>query len=265
MAFPRLRGALPFLAACLAAGSALAYPATAIQDLNLRAGGGVEFEIIDVIDGGDVVDVMDCLEGWCQLSYEGQIGFASAAYLSGASRAAVGPRVYYAPAPDYYYDDYDYPAGVSLFLFQDRPFYWRGNERIFVYRRDRDDDRRRVVIRRDRDDDDRRIVIRRDRDFDDGDNVRRIRRSDGTILRRDFDRGTQRVVIPRERSDRRFVVRGNEDRGQRRVLREARQDRREARREARIERRGPPSDATGAIVRRRGGDNQILLRRRDRD
>jgi len=72
--------------AALTAGPLMAAtPATAVTDLNLRAGPGPQYEIIGVIAGQDQATVDGCLEqsNWCKVSYEGQEGWAYGEYLTG--------------------------------------------------------------------------------------------------------------------------------------------------------------------------------------
>lgn len=58
--------------------------ATATTDLNLRAGPGPNFEIVDVIAGDDTVTVSSCLEtaNWCEVTYNGTTGWAYGNYLN---------------------------------------------------------------------------------------------------------------------------------------------------------------------------------------
>ena len=71
--------------AIFAAGSAAAATqATAVTDLNLRAGPGPQHEIIGVIAGQDKADVEGCLDAsnWCKVNYDGQEGWAYGDYLT---------------------------------------------------------------------------------------------------------------------------------------------------------------------------------------
>jgi uncharacterized protein YraI len=144
-------------AVALSAGAAAA--ASATTDLNLRAGPGPDYQAIGVIPAGAPVDVLGCSGSWCQVSYAGRAGYASASYLSGDGSAAImapraqvygsttyGPRVYgptaygptvgpsatyvdrsYAPYDSYAYDDDGYPTAQSFhFSFGDRAPYDRG-------------------------------------------------------------------------------------------------------------------------------------------
>lgn len=72
-------------ATALIAGSAsAATSAFATTDLNLRAGPGPQHEIIGVIDGNAEASVEGCLaeSNWCQVSYNGQTGWAFGEYLA---------------------------------------------------------------------------------------------------------------------------------------------------------------------------------------
>ena len=70
--------------AALAAAPALAQQAaTVTTDLNLRAGPGSTYEIRGVIPADASVEITGCIEGynWCEVSYDGQTGFAYGEYL----------------------------------------------------------------------------------------------------------------------------------------------------------------------------------------
>ncbi|WP_425098458.1 DUF1236 domain-containing protein [Tropicibacter sp. S64] len=78
--------------ALIAAGPvAAASEAYAVTDLNLRAGPGPEFTIVDVIPNDEMAMVDGCLEegGWCKVSYNGTEGWAYSEYLAGTLDAEV--------------------------------------------------------------------------------------------------------------------------------------------------------------------------------
>lgn len=86
--------------AIFAAGSAMAATsATAVTDLNLRAGPGPHYEIIGVIDAQAEADVDGCLEeaNWCKVMYDGKEGWAYGEYLTAMVEdtqvAVVSPKV----------------------------------------------------------------------------------------------------------------------------------------------------------------------------
>lgn len=117
----------------LSTGFAAAAPAVVQQDLNLRAGPGVDYAVIAAMPSGATVDVMGCEAGWCRVAFGGTTGFASRGYLGpgggvGAAPAyggvAVGPAyggydVGYTSeryAPSYGYDEgasYGYRPGYT--------------------------------------------------------------------------------------------------------------------------------------------------------
>ncbi|MFN4100033.1 MAG: DUF1236 domain-containing protein [Pararhodobacter sp.] len=71
--------------AALVASTALAQAVTAsaVADLNLRAGPGSEFQILGLISAGESVDVSGCLasQEWCEISGGAGEGWAYAPYL----------------------------------------------------------------------------------------------------------------------------------------------------------------------------------------
>jgi uncharacterized protein YraI len=121
----------PYLMCCGlllgAATGALAKPAYVASTVNLRAAPGTTSEIVAKIPGGSLLDVKDCSENWCEVTWQDKSGFAiqSALDLSGRvpqrqstpqrpsaparvyyeqpDYIAEGPPVYYAPPPPYYY------------------------------------------------------------------------------------------------------------------------------------------------------------------
>ncbi|MFW8636286.1 DUF1236 domain-containing protein [Cribrihabitans pelagius] len=78
-------------ALALIAGQGLAATsATAVTDLNLRAGPGPQHEVIGVIAKDASTDIEGCLEdsNWCKVTYEGTTGWAYGEYLGGAAAEA---------------------------------------------------------------------------------------------------------------------------------------------------------------------------------
>ena len=71
--------------------------ATAVTDLNVRAGPGPEHAIIGFVRGNEKVVMIGCIEGslWCHVKHRGQEGWAYSQYLatpSGASRVIISER-----------------------------------------------------------------------------------------------------------------------------------------------------------------------------
>lgn len=86
----------------LSTGMASAFPAVVENDLNLRAGPGTGYHVIDVMPGGAAVQAGNCYGGWCRVNYGGRTGYASRSYLD-IGRAGDWRRGYrsYAYAPGY--------------------------------------------------------------------------------------------------------------------------------------------------------------------
>ena len=74
----------------LAASPALAAPANATTDLDLRAGPGMDYAVIGVIPAGTTADVEGCLETgtWCRVRLGAESGWANRRHLSGTAGPA---------------------------------------------------------------------------------------------------------------------------------------------------------------------------------
>lgn len=113
------------VAACavvLLTAGALAKPGLSTTNVNLRAASNTTSEVLAKIPAGAPLDVGDCTDGWCAVTYMDKSGFAIATALDTSGRPrprpvrraprVVGPddyvpatRVYpmYPAAPGYYY------------------------------------------------------------------------------------------------------------------------------------------------------------------
>src|ERR1700684_4347845 len=103
MTFGKITASAGMLLA-LSAASAAAAPALAINNVNLRQGPGTTYTVIMTIPGGSNVDVSGCNGQWCQVTFQGQNGYAIATSFDqggGAPppRAGGPPPAGYAPAP----------------------------------------------------------------------------------------------------------------------------------------------------------------------
>lgn len=102
----------------LSGGAAMANPAVVERDLHLRAGPGANYAIVSVMPQGTDVQAWNCDGGWCRVSYNGRMGFASQRYLDigYASMARPAYRSYaYAGPPAPAYRAYAYePAYAPL-------------------------------------------------------------------------------------------------------------------------------------------------------
>ncbi|MCF1743537.1 SH3 domain-containing protein [Paradevosia shaoguanensis] len=88
-----LAGGLAALAFAVTAGAAMAAPAFATSNVNVRSGPGTGYRAVDVLQRGDRVDVQQCRGSWCFISKPGPDGWVSANYLSS------GGGDYYRPRP----------------------------------------------------------------------------------------------------------------------------------------------------------------------
>lgn len=75
-------------AAALTIGAGAAFAAdgsaSAATDLNMRMGPGPNYKIVDVIPAQGMVDLNGCVPGggWCEVTFEGQTGWAYSPYLT---------------------------------------------------------------------------------------------------------------------------------------------------------------------------------------
>jgi uncharacterized protein YraI len=75
------QAAIAAFALLVSASSAFAAQAVVTTQLNVRAGPGPGFHVIDVLYRGEVVDVDRCKGSWCYVIKDGPNGWVSARYL----------------------------------------------------------------------------------------------------------------------------------------------------------------------------------------
>lgn len=63
------------LAFAASAGLALAQPAVVKYDTKVRHFAGNGAPVVDIVYGGDDVNVKKCKSGWCRISYDGMTGW----------------------------------------------------------------------------------------------------------------------------------------------------------------------------------------------
>ena len=103
------RLALSCCALLLLSGAAAAKPGTAASTVNLRAEANTTSAIVTKIPGGARIDVGDCNDGWCAVTFQGKSGFAIATALDTTGRVRRAPARVRQGAPGYApYDDDDY-------------------------------------------------------------------------------------------------------------------------------------------------------------
>ncbi len=130
MSSPFAKSAFAGLALSLLSGTAMAAPAGATADINLRSGPGTRYSVVTVIPQGARVDRGSCTGNWCRVSWNGYRGYASASFLSGGGSVAgsVEEDVYdddepevivrrrvYETAPPVYVDPYPYGYGAPYY------------------------------------------------------------------------------------------------------------------------------------------------------
>ena len=84
------------IAAVLAA-SAVVVPAQAwvghaARATFLRAGPGLEFEVTDEVDREAALDVLKCAGAWCEVRFEGVVGWVQAATVAAQAAPTPQPR-----------------------------------------------------------------------------------------------------------------------------------------------------------------------------
>jgi Bacterial SH3 domain len=75
------------VALVLSAANLAARPGIAVTTVNLRANPDTASEVLGKIPGGSRVDVGDCTNGWCAVTWQGRSGHAIATAIDGSGRA----------------------------------------------------------------------------------------------------------------------------------------------------------------------------------
>lgn len=76
-----MAGGLAALALMATAGAAMAAPAYATGNVNVRSGPSTGYGVVDVMRRGEQVDVQQCRGSWCLVNRRGPDGWVSASYL----------------------------------------------------------------------------------------------------------------------------------------------------------------------------------------
>ena len=130
------------LSACtllLLTGAAAAIPGVAASTVNLRAESNTTSAVLAKIPAGGRIDVGDCKDGWCAVTFQGKSGFAIQTALDATGRprsaairrgginpgddfepvapgyGAYGPRVVYGPGPYYAPGPYYYGPTIGIY------------------------------------------------------------------------------------------------------------------------------------------------------
>ena len=81
--------------------------ATLTDNLNLRSGPGLRYDVIGAMPAGSDVRVMGCIGSWCRVAWNDQTGYASRRFITsgGPAYAAASSTAVVAPS---YGSGYDY-------------------------------------------------------------------------------------------------------------------------------------------------------------
>jgi len=115
--------------AVMTATSASAKTGYAVTTVNLRSGPATTNDIVTKIPGGSRIEVNNCTNGWCEVTYQGKSGFAIETALDTSGRVRRAPPGYYPGAPVYsgppvYYGPPAYYYGPGPYYYRYGP-YWR--------------------------------------------------------------------------------------------------------------------------------------------
>jgi hypothetical protein len=99
----RIKSILLGAGAALILSAGAAGAATVTTGLNLRSGPGTGYRVVDTMPAGAHVAVVRCNGAWCRVNWNGEVGYASASFITGIGYAS---NRYYYSSP--YYDDYGY-------------------------------------------------------------------------------------------------------------------------------------------------------------
>ena len=110
MTFPQLMraAAIPALIALsLTATGAAAKPGVATSTVNLRADPNTASDVVAKIPAGSRIEVGECNDGWCAVTFGGKSGYSIATSLDTTGRAPPRQVRRAPPGPGYAYDDDD--------------------------------------------------------------------------------------------------------------------------------------------------------------
>lgn len=115
------------IAALALSTAAMAKPGYVATTVNLRAAAGTTNEIVAKIPGGSLIDVGDCTDGWCAVTWQDKSGFAIQTALDTSGRV---PR---APVRRYpRYDGY-IPVEPPVVYYEEPPVYYRPRPYYYGY------------------------------------------------------------------------------------------------------------------------------------
>lgn len=105
MTFPQLLCAAVIVA--LTATGAAAGPGVATSTVNLRADPNTASDVLAKIPAGSRIEVGECNDGWCAVTFGGKSGYSIQSSLDTSGRAPPRQARRAPPGPGYAYDDDD--------------------------------------------------------------------------------------------------------------------------------------------------------------
>jgi hypothetical protein len=112
MTFPRLLCAAAIVLVSVA--GAAAKPGVATSNVNLRADPNTASDVLVKIPAGARVEIGDCNDGWCAVTYRGKSGHSIESAFDTSGRAPPRRQARRAPrGPGYVYDDDDVVDGPA--------------------------------------------------------------------------------------------------------------------------------------------------------
>ena len=105
--------------------------------VNIRTGPGTGYPVIVTAAPGAFVNVQNCVPAWCQVGYQGVVGWMSSGYIAQGGNAYYAPKPYYRPPPPpvvyprpyyprAYYPPRAYPGPYVYKPYRGRPYYGGG-------------------------------------------------------------------------------------------------------------------------------------------
>lgn len=83
------------------AGAALAYPGISIRMVDVYAGPGSQFRVVDRLHAGERLNIQQCRHGFCFITHRGPDGWVSARVLARYVPNPTPPPPIYRPFPSY--------------------------------------------------------------------------------------------------------------------------------------------------------------------
>lgn len=105
MKLPHLMKVAGLGTAIVALTAGAAFAAVATSSVNVRTGPGTSYRVVDTLQRGERVDVIDRAGSWCEVDKSGPNGWVACNYLASSSAYYDDEDDYYGDEDYYYYDD----------------------------------------------------------------------------------------------------------------------------------------------------------------